>query len=99
MVLSSTPSDIPSEAMMNANSPIWVRENPDSMAMRNGWPVMSIPNVPNTIIPTMTTADSNSIGDRYSTIMLRSTIMPTDMKNTAPKRSLIGATTLSMRSA
>ena len=61
-LLSITPSDIPSVAMINENSPICVSENPDSMAMRSGWPVTSIPNVPNIIMPTMTTNESIRIG-------------------------------------
>ncbi len=84
---------------MNANSPIWVREKPDSMAMRNGCPVMSIPNVPKTIMPTITTHDSMSMGEMYSSITCRSTIIPTEMKNTAPNRSLTGVITCSIRSA
>ena len=85
--------------MMNANSPICVRENPDSMATLSVCPDTSMPKVPNTIMPTMTTAESIRIGAAYSTITSGFTIMPTEMKNTDPKRSLTGTTTCSMRSA
>ena len=95
----STPRLMPSEAMMKANSPIWVSEKPDSMATFRGWPVTSMPKVPNVIMPAITTADSSSIGHQYWTRMAGCTIMPTEMKNTEPKRSLTGMVTCSMRSA
>ncbi len=85
--------------MINANSPICVREKPDSIAMRSDCPVISIPKVPNRIMPAITTPESSNIGQKYSTMTLRSTIMPTDMKNTAPNRSLTGLTTASIDSA
>ena len=58
-----------------------------------------MPNEPNIIIPTMTAADNNSIGFQYNAMTCGSTIIPTEIKNTAPKRSLTGVTTDSMRSA
>ncbi len=69
------------------------------MATRSDCPVTSIPNEPKTIIPTITAADSSSMGFQYRAITCGSTIMPTEMKNTAPKRSLTGVTTVSIRSA
>ena len=69
------------------------------MAMRSVCPVISMPNVPKTIIPTITTADKISIGTQYCAMMVGSTIMPTEMKNTEPKRSLIGTVTCSIFSA
>ena len=53
---------MPRVAMMKANSPIWVSEKPDSMAVLSGCPVTSMPNVPNSIMPAMTTTESSSIG-------------------------------------
>lgn len=61
-VLSITPSDVPRVAMINENSPICTSENPDSMAMRSGCPVISMPPVPNTIMPTITIAERMRIG-------------------------------------
>ena len=90
---------MPSVAMMKANSPICVSEKPLCMATRSDWPVTSMPNVPNTIMPTTTTAERMRIDGQYSARMAGCTIMPTEMKNTAPKRSLTGVTTCSMRSA
>ena len=57
-----------------------------------------MPMVPNTIMPTITTAASSSICHQYCTSTAGSTIMPTEMKNTDPNRFLIGTITLSMRS-
>ena len=85
--------------MMKANSPICVSEKPDCMATFKVWPVTSMPKVPNNIMPAITTAESITIGSQYSTSMAGCTIMPTDMKNTAPKRSFTGVTTCSIRSA
>ena len=90
---------MPRVAMMKANSPICVSEKPASMATLRFWPVTSIPNVPNSIMPTITTPDSTRIGAQYWAMICGSTIMPTDMKNTEPKRSLTGETTRSIRSA
>ena len=99
MRLSSTPSDKPSVAMINENSPICVRQKPDSMATLSDCPVASMPNVPNNIIPTITTTDSSAIVPAYSMMIVGLTIMPTDMKNTAPNKSFTGLTMRSMRSA
>ncbi len=85
--------------MMKANSPICVRENPASMATFRFWPVTSIPKVPSSIMPKITTPDSTRIGAQYCVMMCGSTIMPTDMKNTDPNRSFTGVTTRSIRSA
>ncbi len=61
--------------------------------------MISMPNVPKTIIPAITTTDSKRIGHQYCMIMPGCTIIPTEMKNTEPKRSLTGMVTCSMRSA
>ena len=58
-----------------------------------------MPDVPNTIIPVITTPDKISIGPAYSTRIVGLTIIPTEMKNTEPNRSLTGTVTCSMRSA
>ena len=50
-VLLITPSDVPRVAMINENS-----------AMRSGCPVISMPPVPNTIMPTITIAERMRIG-------------------------------------
>ena len=51
------------------------------------------------IIPTITTPAKSRISPQYSTNTAGSTIIPTDIKKTAPKRFLIGVTTFSIRSA
>ena len=96
---SSTPRLMPSEAMMNENSPICVSVNPLSMATRRFWPVTSIPSVPNNIMPVITTAASSRISHQYSASTVGSTIMPTEMKKTEPKRFLTGVMTFSILSA
>ena len=94
-----TPKVIPNDAMMNENSPICVSAKPLSMAMLNGCPVASIPKVPKRIMPTTTTMLSRAMVPACATITAGSTIIPTEMKNTAPKRSLTGVMMRSMRSA
>ena len=56
-------------------------------------PVMSMPKVPNTVIPTITAADSSKMGHQYWAITAGSTIMPTEIKKTEPKRSFTGVVT------
>ena len=94
-----TPSDRPNEAMINENSPIWVSANPDCTAILSGCPVASMPKVPKMIIPTTTTTLSSAMVPQCWTMMSGLTIMPTEMKNTAPNRSFTGIMTRSMRSA
>ena len=90
---------MPNVAMIKANSPICVSEKPDCMATFRVWPVTSMPAVPKIIMPQITTTDSRSIGAQYWLSIAGCTIMPTEMKNTEPKRSFTGVTTCSMRSA
>ena len=90
---------MPSEAMMNENSPIWVRVKPLSIATLRFWPVTSIPSVPKIIMPAITTAARIRICHQYCTSTCGSTIIPTEMKNTEPKRFLTGPITRSIRSA
>ena len=99
MLLSSTPKPVPSVAMIKENSPICVNENPDSMANLRGWPVASMPKVPNTIIPTITTTASRAITLQCCVMTDGLTIIPTEMKNTAPNKSLTELIRRSMRSA
>ena len=99
MLFSNTPKVIPSEAMMNENSPICVSVKPDCTASFSGWPVASIPIVPKIIIPTMTTTLSKAMVPACSTIISGLTIIPTEMKKTAPNKSLTDTITRSMRSA
>ncbi len=90
---------MPSEAMMKENSPICVSVKPLSMATLRVCPVTSMPSVPKTIIPAMTTAARRSISLQYVVSTPGSTIIPTEMKKTAPKRFFTGCTTFSILSA
>ena len=65
MVGLRTPSDMPNVAMMKANSPICVSEKPDWMATLRVCPVTSMPKVPKSIIPTITTDDRMRICHQY----------------------------------
>ena len=85
--------------MIKANSPICVRLNPHCMAVFKGWPAKTTPNVPKSACPTMTAIVITRIGNAYSPIMAGSTIIPTETKKIAPKRSLTGFTNRSMDSA
>ena len=58
-----------------------------------------MPKVPNTIMPTMTTAASRAMTLQCLVITSGLTIMPTEMKKTAPNRSFTGEIRRSMRSA
>ena len=65
----------------------------------NGLPESITPNVPNTDCPKITAKVMTRIGTAYSTIIAGSTIIPTDTKKMAPKRSLTGFTNRSIDSA
>ena len=89
-----TCKDTPNEAIINANSPICVKLKPHCIAVFKGFPERITPNVPKIACPIIT-----MIGMAYSTIIAGSTIIPTDTKKIAPKRSLTGFTNRSMDSA
>ena len=57
-----TPSDSPSEAMMNENSPIWAMENPQRMADFSDCPPSMKATVPNTAWPMSMVMTSATIG-------------------------------------
>ena len=69
------------------------------MAVLSGWPVTTMPKVPKVIMPTTTTTASSKMMPALCHMSTGSTIMPTEMKNTAPKRSFTGVMMRSMRSA
>ena len=91
--------DTPKEAIINANSPIWVKLKPHCIAVFNGLPERITPNVPNVACPKITAIVITIIGIAYSIIIAGSTIIPTDTKKIAPKRSFTGFTSLSIDSA
>ena len=47
-----TPKLRPKDAMMKANSPIWVSEKPHCMEVLSDWPLSRKPAVPKTHCPT-----------------------------------------------
>ena len=69
------------------------------MAVFSDWPESRKPRVLNRVWPTMMAAMMHRMGTMYSMISDTSTIMPTETKKMAPKRSLTGVTTCSIRSA
>ena len=85
--------------MMNENSPICAIEKPQRMADLSDWPPNINEMVPNTLCPTIMVSTRQRIGMAYSTRIFGSTSIPTDTKNTAPKRFLTGSTSFSIRSA
>ena len=85
--------------MMNENSPICAIEKPQRIADFSDWPPMRKPNVPKIDCPMSIVSTSTPIGMAYSTMIFGSTSIPTDTKNTAPKRSFTGATSFSIFAA
>ena len=78
--------------MMKANSPTWVSEKPDWTAIFRGCPESSTPKLPNNTCPPSTNSVRMRIGKIYCQMTIGATIMPTETKKTAAKRSLTGCT-------
>ena len=85
--------------MMKANSPICVREKPHCIAVLRLLPERRTPRVAKVIWPRRTVRVMTRIGRMYFPIIAGSTIMPTETKKMAPKRSLTGLTSRSICSA
>ena len=64
-----TPSESPSEAMMNENSPICAIEKPHCMADLSDWPLIRKLNEPKTAWPMTIVSTSRTIGRAYSASM------------------------------
>ena len=75
--------------MMNANSPIWAIEKPLRTALCRPWPAINTPLVANRGMPMTTTTISIRIGFQYCAMIAGSTIIPTETKKMAPKRSFM----------
>ena len=72
---------------------------PHCMATFNVWPERMKPSVPNMACPSNIVTIITSMGSQYCASTLGSTSIPTDTKNTAPKRFFTGSTSLSIASA
>ena len=94
-----TPSDKPNEAMIKANSPICAIENPHFIAFFSGCPPSMNPIVPKMLCPIRMVSTRQTIGMAYFTSTSGSTSIPTETKNTAPKRFFTGSTSLMILSA
>ena len=94
-----TPSERPSEAMINENSPICAIEKPQRMADLSDSPPNIKENVPKMPCPIKIVSTRQIIGMAYSIRIFGSTSIPTDTKKMAPKRFFTGSTSFSMRSA
>ena len=81
---------MPRLAMIKANSPTCASEKPQRIAVFTGWPEMMKPRHEKATLPITTISVIRKIGQAYVTNIDGSTIMPTETKNTAPKKSLIG---------
>ena len=90
---------MPSVAMMNANSPICASEQPQCIAVFRLCPERSTPSDEKNSLPTRVTSVMIMMGMMYCTTIAGSSIMPTDKKNTAPKRSFTPEVRCSTRSA
>ena len=93
-----TPRPMPRFAMIKENSPICVWLMAPYIEVRRSSPAATIPSTKSTAFPTITAIVKIKIGIKYSTSIDGTTISPTDTKNTAPNKSLHGATRCSTRS-
>ena len=84
---------------MKANSPICVSEKLHCMAVFSGWPESRKPPVLNKVCPSMIAKMIQRMGTMCCPMRATSTIIPTDTKKMAPKRSLTGLTRCSIFSA
>ena len=92
-------SEVPKPAMMNANSPICVREHPDWMAIFSGCPDSNIPDEAKNSCPRRTIPVIISMGNLYSQRIIGSMSIPTETKKIAPNRFFTGCNSCSIRSA
>ena len=79
----------PTPARMNEKSPSWARVNPVWMELLVPCPDRRVPKVLNSRIPITAEAAIRIITGQYCAITAGSTIIPTETKKIAPKRSLI----------
>ena len=89
-----TPKLIPTVAMMNENSPICPKHIPARTAL---WRLSRESNIPTPEVndlSTTTTTVMTRICHQYCTKTDGLTIIPTDTKNTAPNRFLMGVVSL-----
>ena len=98
MYSSIIPRLIPNEAIIKANSPICASANPLDTAFGRLCPERSIPMLLNTSFPTSVTRIITTIGMMYFAIISGCTIIPTEIKKTAPKRSFTPLVNVSTRS-
>ena len=85
--------------MMNENSPICARLSPLITEVFSVAPVRRAPNPQNSERPMMATKAMTTMAPRFSVTARGVTSMPTDTKNTAPNRSLMGLNSASTRFA
>ena len=91
-----TPRVQPTPAMMNPNSPSCARLNPVWTALSKPLPVRMMPAPAKMMWLIITITESSRIIAQCSAITDGATIIPTETKNMAPKRFLIGSTMWSM---
>ena len=85
--------------MMNENSPICARLSPLITEVFSVAPDNRAPNPQNSERPMMATKAMTTMAPRFSVTAAGVTSMPTDTKNTAPNRSLMGLNSASTRIA
>ena len=96
---SMTPKLIPTVAIMKENSPIWPKHRPALTELRRLSPESSMPKPELNDLSRTTTIVMTRICHQYWTNTDGFTIIPTDTKNTAPNRFLIGVVNLWIISA
>ena len=82
---------------MKANSPTCASEKPHKMAVLGVCPEITNPMHEKNTFPKITIREIYKIGSAYLINMAGFTIMPTETKKTAPKKSLSGFKTCSIR--
>ena len=86
------PSDAPSDARMNENSPIWARLMPVWTDVRTPFPVRNAPSPTAADLPTTTRAMNATTATQCRATRPGSMSMPTETKKMAAKRSRTGRT-------
>ena len=99
MKSSITPKLMPTVAMINENSPICPKHIPARTELRRLSPESSMPTPELSDLSTTTTTVMTRICHQYCRRMDGLTIIPTETKNTAPKRFLMGVVSLWIISA
>ncbi|CAM5629548.1 hypothetical protein RLIN73S_04637 [Rhodanobacter lindaniclasticus] len=94
-----TPSERPSVAITNENSPICAMPSPARSAVRGSCPTTSTPRLQASVLPTITTPAISNAGTAYCHNIAGSIFKPIATKNSAANMSRNGSTRCTTRPA